>query len=48
MYAEKNGKNSIALPGGKTFTAYNETEMPVIVYDVSLKARNDYETSGTH
>ena len=48
MYAEKNGKNSIALPGGKTFTAYNETEMPVIVYDVTLKARNDYETSGTY
>lgn len=48
MAAEKAGKNSVSLPKGKTFTAYAETEIPVIVYDLSLKANNDFETDGTH
>lgn len=41
-------KNTIALPNGKTFTAYLETDAPIIIYDVSLRANDDYETTGTH
>ena len=52
MYKEKaeSGifKNSITLSNGKVFSAYGETEIPVIVYDISMRANNDYETEGTH
>ena len=52
MYAEKaeSGmfKNTINLSNGKTFSGYAETEIPVIVYDISMRANNDYETEGTH
>lgn len=54
MYNEKtnNGaqalKASIKLPNGRTFSSYPQTDAPIIVYDVSLRANNDLEDSGTH
>ena len=54
MYNEKtnNGaqslKTTIKLPNGKTFSSYPQTDAPVIIYDVSLRANNDYEQTGTH
>lgn len=45
---EKNGKTTIKLPNGKTFTAYAKNDAPIIIYDVSLRANNDYEQTGTH
>lgn len=54
MYNEKTDdgkqalKNKITLPNGAIFTDYKETEAPLIIYDVSLRANDDYEQSGTH
>lgn len=54
MYNEKtnNGaqalKASITLPNGSTFSSYPQTDAPIIVYDVSLRANNDLESIGTH
>ena len=54
MYNEKtnNGaqaiKSTITLPNGKTFSGFAETDAPIIIYDVSLRANNDYEETGTH
>lgn len=54
MYEEKtNGekqplKSEITLPNGKIFNGYEETEAPIIIYDVSLRANDDYEQTGTH
>ena len=48
MAQEKGSKNTVNLPKGKTFSGYAESEVPVIVYDIALKANNDYESTGTH
>ena len=48
LETEKNGKTTIKLPNGKTFTAYAKNDAPIIIYDVSLRANNDYEQTGTH
>lgn len=54
MYEEKTNnekqalKSEILLPNGKVFTEYEETEAPIIIYDVSLRANDDYEETGTH
>ena len=55
MYNEKtnNGaqalKASIKLPNNeRTFSSYPQTDAPIIVYDVSLRANKDLEDSGTH
>ena len=54
MYEEKTNdekqplKLEITLPNGKTFNGYEETEAPIIIYDVSLRANDDYEQTGTH
>lgn len=54
---EKAGKGKtvpITLPNGKQIniaglgTDFYETSAPIIIYDVSLRANNDYEASGTH
>lgn len=48
LATEKAGKTTIKLPNGKTFTSYSSSDAPVIIYDVSLRANNDYEQTGTH
>ena len=54
MYEEKTNdekqalKSEITLPNGKIFKGYEETEAPIIIYDVSLRANDDYEQTGTH
>ena len=48
LATEKAGKTTIKLPNGKTCTSYSSSDAPVIIYDVSLRANNDYEQTGTH
>ena len=48
LATEKAGKTTIKLPNGNTFTSYSSSDAPVIIYDVSLRANNDYEQAGTH
>lgn len=54
MYNEKTNdgmqslKATIKLPNGKTFSAYPQTDAPIVVYDVSQRANNDFESTGTH
>ncbi len=45
---EKDGKTQIKLPNSVTRDLNADAAIPVIVYDVSQRANNDYETSGTH
>ena len=43
---------SPTLPNGQIITNlpdnFNQTSAPIIIYDVSLRANNDFETTGTH
>ena len=54
MYNEKadDGKQAlkteIILPNGIIFEGYLQTDAPIVIYEVALKANDDYETSGTH
>ena len=60
LYKEKeeNNPNNLAeiqLPNGtasvatsKFGTAFEGTDAPIIIYDVSVRANDDYETTGTH
>lgn len=51
LMQEKAGKTTIAIPGNNTLTVNvpnNKISAPVIIYDVSLRANNDYEQTGTH
>ncbi len=48
-------KNNIVLPNGKMLDSKSKfsiedlrTDAPVIIYDVSLRANDDFESSGTH
>lgn len=49
---EKEEKDKIILPNGKEIKNlpenFKNTDAPIIIYDVSLRANNDYESSGTH
>jgi hypothetical protein len=48
---EQSGKSSLTLPDAlgatKTMTIPDD-ELPVVIYDISLRANNDYESEGTH
>lgn len=52
LVQEKEEKERIVLPNGKEIKNlpenFKNTDAPVIIYDVSLRANNDYESSGTH
>ncbi len=55
MLNEKNGKGNtvqITLPNGKPLTDlpsdFYATDAPIIIYDLSLRANEDYSSSGTH
>lgn len=49
LLEEKGTKSTIDLPGTVTVNVPNNyTSAPVIVYDVSLRANNDFESTGTH
>ena len=52
LVQEKEGKEEITLPNGEKIknlpTEFKNTDAPIIIYDVSQKANNDYETAGTH
>ena len=46
---EQDARGAITLPNGKTLSLSNvEDELPVVIYDISLRANNDYESEGTH
>ncbi len=48
---EKEGDNKVDLPTfttAKVIENYDKWNIPVIIYDISQRANNDYETSGTH
>ena len=48
---EQSGKSSLTLPdalGATKTMAIPEDELPVVIYDISLRANNDYESEGTH
>lgn len=44
---EKAGKATVTLTNGTTWSAPSD-ELPVVIYDISLRANNDYESEGTH
>lgn len=52
LVQEKEGKEEITLPNGEKIknllATFKDNEAPIIIYDISLRANNDYETSGTH
>ena len=52
LVQEKAGKEEITLPNGEKIknlpAEFKNTDAPIIIYDVSLKANNDYESAGTH
>lgn len=52
LVKEKEEKEKITLPNGKEIKNLPENfkieEAPILIYDVSLKANNDYESTGTH
>lgn len=52
LVQEKEGKEEIILPNGEKIknlpAEFKNTDAPIIIYDVSQKANNDYETTGTH
>lgn len=48
---EQNGKASLTLPdalGATRTMTIPDDELPVVIYDISLRANNDYESEGTH
>ena len=54
MYNEKSEdgkqalKTAITLPNGIVYEGYMQTDAPIIIYEVGLRANDDYETTGTH
>lgn len=52
LVEEKENKEKITLPNGKEIknipTDFKNTNAPIIIYDVSLRANDDYEVTGTH
>lgn len=52
LVQEKETKNKITLPNGKEIinlpSNFKETNAQIIIYDVSLRANDDYESTGTH
>ncbi len=48
---EQDGKTSLTLPdalGATRTMTIPDDELPVVIYDISLRANNDYESEGTH
>ena len=52
LVQEKQGKDKILLPNGVEIQnlpiEFNYSEAPIIIYDASLRANDDYEDTGTH
>lgn len=52
LVQEKENKTTITLPNGIEIKNISEnfinTNAPIIIYDVSLRANDDYESTGTH
>lgn len=47
QWQKENAHQNVTLPNGKTATV-NTSGIPMAIYQVGLKANNDYETEGTH
>ena len=52
LVQEKASKEKIILPNGNEIknlpSTFKDTDAPIIIYDASLRANDDYETTGTH